>query len=93
MIGRQCDTPAAGTYCVGLQFFTYEAELARIEEKVCLSNSHSILISNHFRKQLYLHMIIQMNNVHGQVQVLYEFMKEELLNLIYIIWLVVVFII
>jgi hypothetical protein len=34
MIGRQCDTPAPGTYCAGLQFFTYEAELARVEEKV-----------------------------------------------------------
>ncbi|CAM4853839.1 unnamed protein product [Rotaria socialis] len=33
MIGRQCDTPAPGTYCTGLQFFTYEAELARVEEK------------------------------------------------------------
>ncbi|CAF0763256.1 unnamed protein product [Adineta steineri] len=33
MIGRQCDTPAQGTYCAGLQFFTYEAELARVEEK------------------------------------------------------------
>ena len=37
MIGRQCDTPAPGTYCAGLQFFTYEAELARSEEKVCLT--------------------------------------------------------
>lgn len=36
MIGRQCDTPAPGTYCTGLQFFTYEAELARVEEKVRL---------------------------------------------------------
>jgi hypothetical protein len=36
MIGRQCDTPAPGTYCAGLKFFTYEAELARVEEKVCL---------------------------------------------------------
>ena len=36
MIGRQCDTPAPSTYCAGLQFFTYEAELARIEEKVGL---------------------------------------------------------
>jgi hypothetical protein len=35
MMGRQCDTPAPGTYCAGLQFFTYEAELARVEEKVC----------------------------------------------------------
>ena len=36
MMGRQCDTPAPGTYCAGLQFFTYEAELARVEEKVRL---------------------------------------------------------
>lgn len=35
MTGRQCDTPAPGTYCAGLKFFTYEAELARVEEKVC----------------------------------------------------------
>ena len=34
MMGRQCDTPAPGTYCAGLQFFTYEAELARVQEKV-----------------------------------------------------------
>ena len=34
MMGRQCDIPVPGTYCAGLQFFTYEAELARVEEKV-----------------------------------------------------------
>lgn len=70
MIGRQCDTPAPSTYCSGLQFFTYEAELARVEEKVCWSikfyNSNHI----HFRRRLSLHTIIQMNNAHGLVQAL-----------------------
>ncbi|CAF1124771.1 unnamed protein product [Didymodactylos carnosus] len=33
MNGRQCDTPITGTYCAGLQYFTYEAELAKIDEK------------------------------------------------------------
>jgi hypothetical protein len=70
MIGRQCDTPAPGTYCAGLQFFTYEAELARVEEKVCLFMKNYFLTIIYFRKQLYLPMIILMNNVHGQVQVL-----------------------
>ena len=41
MIGRQCDTPAVNTYCAGLQFFTYEAELARVEEKVRFRFEHS----------------------------------------------------
>jgi hypothetical protein len=41
-----------------------------VEEKVCFVNWNYTLIIIYFRKQLYLHMIIQMNNVHGQVQVL-----------------------
>lgn len=52
MMGRQCDTPTPGTYCAGLQFFTYEAELARVEEKVkfrsiILRRSPLILESNY----------------------------------------------
>ncbi len=48
MIGRQCDTPAPGTYCAGLQFFTYEAELGRVEEKVCFINWNYNIMIIHF---------------------------------------------
>ena len=93
MIGRQCDTPIAGTYCAGLQFFTYEAELARVEEKVCHFRSHFGRNNRRClcRNLLYSHTTTQMSNVRGQVQVLSEYTKVAHWNSMSITWHVRVF--